>query len=75
MDLSEEVSTEVNSSSDENDNDISTFRDWVDNYKYIFDFRIDLNSSGIKINILESAKNASIKIFKKFRQMISMKLL
>jgi len=66
LDLSDdEYSTEVSGSSsscdesEKNDDD----SDWVDDYKTIFDFKFNSNSSGIKINILESAKDSPIEIF------------
>jgi len=65
LDLSDdEYSTEVSSSSssdesEKNDED----SDWVDDYKTIFDFKFNSNSSGIKLNILESAKESPIEIF------------
>lgn len=67
LDLSnDEISTEVSSSSDENENDFDDSDDWVDDYKSIFFFfEFDSNSSGIKLNIPESAKDSPIEIFNK----------
>lgn len=61
----DKYSTKVSTSSDEseNNNDDSESSEWVDDYKTILDFEFNLNSSGIKINILESAKDSPIKIF------------
>lgn len=58
----DEYSTEVSTSSDESEKDDED-SEWVDNYKTISDFEFNSNSSGIKINILESAKDSPIEIF------------
>lgn len=47
----------------ENNDDDSESSEWVDDYKTILDFEFNSNSSGIKINILESAKDCPIEIF------------
>ncbi|KAE9542430.1 hypothetical protein AGLY_003291 [Aphis glycines] len=58
----DEYLTEVSTSSDESEKDDED-SEWVDNYKTISDFEFNSNSSGIKINILESAKDSPIEIF------------
>jgi len=58
----DEYSTEVSTSSDESEKDDDD-SEWVDNCKTISDFEFNSNSSGIKINILESAKDSPIEVF------------
>lgn len=66
VDLSDDdLSTEVSSSSDESDNNFDDSDNWVDEYKSIFDFQFDPSSSGIKIDISDTAKDSPIEIFNK----------